>query len=376
MNLKVKVDYHAKKIKRLTQRYNFTNEKEGSQERGTELSNLLLNKTENKMTNGTPGQNQTPQQPGQARNPEPLVLAIDPLKYIEHLPEYSGRGDELFTFIELVENIIPLILKYNVDSQTILLNRIKSKLRGKAREVIEINNHVNIWSEMKSVLVNNFGDKKSALQIFDELRSVTFTSNSVYLYNQIKSILRRLNNKVRDEPNSQLTIDANIQTGLNIFKDKLPEPMRSILFSRNPVTLEEALDILYEGNYAYYNPLKNNSHKNRSPRNHEQSKINFQRSNEPHNNNNTSSHNRNPNFRQNNYNQRSFSSGSHRLNRQQNFRQSQQPNRNFNNNNNNRPEPMDVDETVNSRVHSLETQNPIENFHLIASEDNSKPFLI
>ena len=247
-----------------------------------------------------------------------------------------------------MENITPLVLKYDLDSQNLLLTRIKSKLRGKAREVIEINNHVKVWSEIKTILINNFGDKKSTLQIFDELRSVTFTSNSVDLYNQIKNILRRLNNKAKDEPNSELTIIANIETGLKVFKNKLPEPMRSILFSRNPTTLEGALDILFEGNYAYYNPSRNNSYNNRNPRGREQNKENPQK---PHYGSRPSNDNyKNPNFKQN---------------------QQLNPNPNTS-----RPEPMDVDRSINSRVHSLETQNQIENFHLEASENKNNHFLI
>lgn len=321
--------------------------------------------------------------------PALLALSINPLKYIENLPEFNGRGEELFTFIELVDNITPEVMKYDISSQTLLLNRIKSKLRGKAREIIEINNHVSVWSEIKSILINNFGDKKSALQIFDELRGVTFTSNSVNLYNEIKIILRRLNNKVKDEPNAELTIKANIASGLTVFKEKLPEPMRSIIFSRNPSTLEGALDILYESNYANYTPFQNNFFKNKNPqRNNQQFSIS-----RPSNNSNNNSkytnvrqnnqQNYNSGFRQNGHSQRNYNTGNRPNNYNQNnftdrsllFNRSQNTRQNYNSRPNtiySRIEPMDVDVSRNSRVNTVEIQNEVENFHLEASENHNR----
>lgn len=331
----------------------------------------------------SPQQNMTP--------PPPLVLSIDPLKFIEQLPDFDGKSEELFTFVELVEDIIPLLLKYDTSSQNVLLNRIKSKLRGKAREMIEINNHVRTWSEIKLVLTNSFGDKKTNFQIFDELRAVTFNTNSADLYNQIKSILRRLNNKSKDQPNADFNIKANNLTALNIFKDKLPEPMRSILFSRNPQTLEESLDILFEGNYGYYNPSKNSAYKYRNSCSAEQNNVhrprgrdppfNDNRRSMPNNNNNQTNFNprpfqsnrvpnqsfNNPNFVQSTrtYNQPNFNPRPFQSNRSRNFRQNQQ----FNSYpNNNRVEPMDVDRSINSRINALEEENVIENFPLEASE--------
>ncbi|XP_055371865.1 uncharacterized protein MAL13P1.304-like [Condylostylus longicornis] len=80
--------------------------------------------------------------------------------------------------------------------------------------------------------------------------------------------LPEFDGKVKEEPNSNFNTDTNIKTALEIFKDKLPEPMRSIIFSRNPSTLEEAIDILHEGNYAYYNPLETKI-RNNNNRNHQ-----------------------------------------------------------------------------------------------------------
>ncbi|XP_055387407.1 uncharacterized protein LOC129616012 [Condylostylus longicornis] len=166
------------------------------------------------------------------------------MQYIQNLPEFNGKGEELYSFIELVDDICPLILRYDPSSQKILLNKVRSKVIGSAREVLEINNNIQSWSEIKSVLINNFGDSKTVLQIYDKLRAVSFTTlvqTCLDLFNEIKKILRGLNNKVKADPNSVFTTAINIETALNIFKDKLPKPMRSILYCRNPATIEEAM---------------------------------------------------------------------------------------------------------------------------------------
>ncbi|KNC21633.1 hypothetical protein FF38_03484 [Lucilia cuprina] len=41
----------------------------------------------------------------------------------------------------------------------------------------------------------------------------------------------------------------NQRSALHIFKNKIPEPMKTILACRNPTSLEAAMDILYENGY-------------------------------------------------------------------------------------------------------------------------------
>lgn len=319
------------------------NQQSHNQRRQQHRRNILETRRTNNMANA----NDDTAQPS---------LAIDPMRYIEKLPEYGGKLDDLHSFINIVEDVIPFILTYNVASQKILFNRIKAKLVSKARETIEINNHVSSWNEIKEVLINNFGDRKSASQIYDELRSVQFNTNSVDFYNVIKHTLRRLNNKCKEEPNSKTICAANTESALNIFKHKIPEPMRSILFSRNPTTLESAMDILYEGNYAYYNPCRRNYNDVRTHnRQH------------PFNNNN----NLNRNYRYDNNNNRNYRNytNSNNNNYYRNYNQSansriRQPNNNSHHSNN----PPHPNNQNRSEPVPMEVDSSIQNFHLTASE--------
>ena len=42
-----------------------------------------------------------------------LTLQIDPLKFINSLPEFSGDYKELQTFINLVDRVIPILERYD-----------------------------------------------------------------------------------------------------------------------------------------------------------------------------------------------------------------------------------------------------------------------
>ncbi|CAD7001395.1 unnamed protein product, partial [Ceratitis capitata] len=116
-------------------------------------------------------------------------------------------------------------------SQLLFSDIIKSKLKGSARQAIEINCHATSWAEIKTILQNNFGDRRSCEELFDELRSVTFITNTLDFFNDMKTKLHRLNNKL-------VVILGESEA-------------KSILFCRNPVDLEQAMDILFQAGYAH-----------------------------------------------------------------------------------------------------------------------------
>ena len=109
---------------------------------------------------------------------------------------------------------------------------------------------------MKNVLINNFGERHSIEELYDKLRSVVFKTSAVDFYDEIKDKLRNLNNKTAMvlgvNVESEQIAANNMLTALSIFKEKVPEPLRTILACRNPDTLEEAIEILFKSGYAYY----------------------------------------------------------------------------------------------------------------------------
>lgn len=200
-----------------------------------------------------------------------VPITLDPLTLIERLPEFSGEKQDLYTFISLVDRINPLFLQYDNPSQLLFIDLIKSKFKGKAKEALEINFHAQSWSEIKTVLINYFGEHQSVEILYDKLRSTVFRTNTLDFYNEIKDRLRSLNNKTVSDLgvnlNSEQIACNNMRTALNIFRQKIPEPMRTILACRNPQTLEEAMNIIFAsgyGNYRIGNEPSNFENRNRN----------------------------------------------------------------------------------------------------------------
>lgn len=122
-------------------------------------------------------------------------INFDPIKYLGNLPEFNGVNRDLQTFINLLDRIHPILQTHDELSQGLFSDIIKSKLKGKAREIIEINCHTVSWNDIKVDLQNNFGDRLSCDDLFDSLRATIFKTTSLDFYDEIKSKLRRLNNK-------------------------------------------------------------------------------------------------------------------------------------------------------------------------------------
>lgn len=317
----------------------------------------------------------------------PKVLEVDALKYLERQQPFDGRREDLPIFIANIEDIIPVLNQYDAAGQQMLINTIKSKITGKARTVIEINSHLNTWVLIKNLLITNFSSFKSIQTLQEELRAITFKSNTLDFYNEIMSKLSELNQKSKQE-NSLMDIPINIMTGLKIFKSKINEPMRTILYARNPTTIENALNILSEGGYLYnrektehtnknyFEPRNkqynnNNNYQNRyQPRNQDfkpQVQNNYQR-----NNNYAPRQNYGRNF------QTRYDNNRQNFPRNDAYERRNTPQQNTNANMYNRqniqprPEPMDVDTTAQTRrnnVHIAQNQE-MENFHSLASQVN------
>lgn len=238
-------------------------------------------------------------------NPSSLSISIDPLKYLGNLPEFSGDYRDLQNFINLIDRVHPILRAYDEPSQLLFSDIIKSKLKGKAREVIEINCQAQSWNDIKQILTNNFGERNSLEELFDRLKSVSFKTNSIEFYNEIKIRLRSLNNKTINllgaGPAASECARNNMRTALNIFKEKVPEPMKTILTCRNPDSLETAIDILFQSGYAYNtgsNGIFSSNMKFNNPKHNQQktgperkSKNQYQNNNSQYNKYNNSNYN-------------------------------------------------------------------------------------
>lgn len=186
-------------------------------------------------------------------------IEIDPVKYAQKLPTFGGRTEELKAFLDIVEVMVPTLQTYDLESQRIVVNIIKTKLTGRAQMIININSHISSWQDIKSILISNFSDKKTSFQLLDDLKVTRFETTVLDFYNILQKKLQKLN--LKSELEGRINeCENNKRIALETFKNKLIEPVRSVLFSRNPQTMEDALSILVEGNYLSYG-VKRNSEK-------------------------------------------------------------------------------------------------------------------
>lgn len=345
---------------------------ENSQDQQQQITNAII--SNNQQEYGASISNSNEREINTTNNMA-LQVSLDPVKYLNKLPTFNGDRNDLYNFIGLVDRVFPLLAKYDDMSQRIFFDIIKSRLTGKAREVIEINNSVTKWQETKTLFVQHFGDRLSVDQLFDELRFITFKTNCYDFYNEINAMLRRLNNKTKFENATGTETINNCNTALRIFQSKLPEPMRGLLYCRQPNSLEAAMQILYETGYAFtrvnvgrissYNQNTNNKNNRNNYNNNRNDNLKCAKN--PNTNNNHS------HWRYQNQPNQKFEFP--RFERyKQNYQN--QTNTNTTNSKNQTVEPMDVDtSTLNRRNYNFEERqyDRNENFQLVASNIRSYP---
>lgn len=338
----------------------------------------------------------------------PQQITLDPIRYLNNLPQFNGNRNDLMTFTRLIDRIYPILATYDELSQLLFSDIIKSRLVGRAKEVIEINTQVLSWEDIKRTLQNNFGERKNCEELYDDLRAVTFHTNTIDFYNDIKYRLRCLNNKsaiVLGEGEASNHVALNNQrTALHIFKNKIPEPMKTILACRNPTSLEAAMDIMYENGYDQmgkdghiyrktkqhkdnYNTTNNkkkyqddrgrgnyqqNDNNRENPRYNNYQQNNSNRENPRYGNyqqdDNSRESPRHSNYRQNDNNRENQRRSNYRQNDNRHFYRNNEDqrwpnNQNHNNNNNQTTQPRQ------SGVEPMDVNN-VENFQQTASTEN------
>ncbi|XP_054734577.1 uncharacterized protein LOC129242041 [Anastrepha obliqua] len=177
---------------------------------------------------------------------------------LSSIPSYDGNADALLSFVQRIDLMIPILESFPIEFKILLMGNIKDKIIGNARRSILINGNVDTWLEIKKILVDNHGEQKSVDELIDKIRSCRCDSTIENFYNNLNALLCRLNNALYFSYNNSLEIncESNGRIALNSFKYGLPEPVRSIIVSRNPKNLKDAYDIIKSNGYLKYNNKK------------------------------------------------------------------------------------------------------------------------
>lgn len=194
------------------------------------------------------------QQPATAIQKPKIKVSIDPIDYLNSIKDFTGNANDLYTFVTMIDRIQSRLNTYDDESQGIFFEIIKSK----ARKAVEIQQNVKHWKQLRNIFLTNFGETKTSYQLYNELIGLKPKTTCLAFYNEIINVLRRLNNKIRVEISIGVEeeVEHNCRIALKVFKNKLPQPMKEILYVRNPNDLQSALRTLTKAGYAHAN-IKN-----------------------------------------------------------------------------------------------------------------------
>lgn len=178
---------------------------------------------------------------------------------LSSIPPYDGDENALLGFIQRIDSMQTILLSFPEDLQILLIGNIKDKIIGNARRSLLINGNAETWELIKRVLIDNHGEKNSVDEIIDKIRSCRCESTIENFYNQLNTLLCRLNNALcfSDKKLTGVNFESNGRIALNSFKHGLPEPVKSIIVSRDPKDLKNAYDIIKSNGYLKYNDRQN-----------------------------------------------------------------------------------------------------------------------
>ena len=268
--------------------------------------------------------------------------------YITGIPTFSGDASNLMQWISDVEGVLELFAKFkNTYQYSMMITCIRRKIIGEANSVLTQKNTVLNWKSIKTDLKSHYGDKRDTLTLTSQLNHFFREKNESVesFYNRIIELQSLLCNGIRIDPKYPEGVgkDCVIQfcqsMCLSTFIQEIGKPLDDLLEVLKPKTLLQA-----------YNFAKNRENKEiranmrtlsfpRTPSMPQRIQNGYQK---PFNHNNNNHFNGNPNRFQNNFPNRNFNNNF----QNNNFQNFNPQNRGFQNQNFPKPEPMDVDRSL------------------------------
>ncbi|XP_026744739.1 uncharacterized protein LOC113506077 [Trichoplusia ni] len=199
-------------------------------------------------------QGQIPLSTAEAVAAVPLPETTIPRDVLRLIPEYSGETNLLSLFLRKCKYVIERY-QGTVERNEFLMQIITSKLKGKAAALISERGDFDTYNELKSLLIQHFGDPRSEECVAIELETLKIKHNESYLEfcSRIQDIRAILMSKVNQNSSLSLREAKRViynNTSLNVFMYNLPEHMVRIVRIKNPDSLEEALKhVLEEVNF-------------------------------------------------------------------------------------------------------------------------------
>lgn len=242
------------------------------------------------------------------------------LSLIKNVEPFDGTDPNyLPEFLSNIDSLIPTIAEFQESHKKILFNYIRNKCTGQIRQSILREGEVNSWETLKEILRRNYGEKKSSVELMDELKTLKLNGTIENFFYKITKLMTRINNRNLTHEETLYTPEEIKRIGLNAFRNHLPEPTKTMIFARNPSSLQDAFKIILEARHQNYTQFGHNQRVD----NQTGIRTNF-----------SDNHHNNRNFNNRNTNYRNGDSNPNINNRNTNYRNGN-GNQNFNNRNNN-----------------------------------------
>lgn len=186
---------------------------------------------------------------------------------LQIIPFFDGKSADLHKFCTCADIIwTPLTQK---NDKSLFLQLIKSKLSGKAYEIVKYTDFEN-WADLKKALYKQFIQRRSQGTVSAELIQINQNKNENIrsFADKIEKLLNELNEiciEKQGKVNAKIVVNMNESIALNSFENGIHEPIRTIVKSHRFNTLsksiEQALDeeISHKPN-NFCNHCKTNTH--------------------------------------------------------------------------------------------------------------------
>lgn len=201
--------------------------------------------------------------PNAAINGEPVIPPLTMQQFIElgKLPDFlrdlqpfDGRPTELINWLADVQGVIDMYREHGAtDAQLELIGRsVRRKIKGEAADILNANNIMHNWNNIKSTLLLYYKDKRDLKTLDFELTSIKKAPNESLgsYYSRVNELLSSIIAQIQTEPKFFLHANSHIdyfrEKAIDSFIRGLEKPLCQLLKTFSPKTLNHAYQFCLE----------------------------------------------------------------------------------------------------------------------------------
>lgn len=176
--------------------------------------------------------------------------------FVKDLRTFSGRPTELMSWVADVESIFILCGRCGIANGSLQLDLIEKTIRrkivGEAADVLNANNILSSWADIKNTLILYYSDKRELKTLDFELSSIKKgSSESLSSYygrvtELLSSIIAQIQTQEKYRLNATVHVDYFREKALDAFIRGLEKPLSVLLKTADPKSLAKAYQFCME----------------------------------------------------------------------------------------------------------------------------------